>query len=122
QQEPMLIAVDRDLLRDTSSHDADDAAEVVERLPCDRAKQPVEGAPAQRLEATSAPRPAVRDDEIRIGRGRKKLRELVRVDLKIRRQRHQLRPVSLDESDHQRRRFSETAAGPDDFSLLAAWP
>src|SRR5690606_36656659 len=66
RQEPMLIAVDRELLRDTSSHDADAAAEVVERLPCDRAKQPVEGAPAQRLEATSAPRPAVRDNEIRI--------------------------------------------------------
>src|SRR5690606_9370356 len=120
RQEPVLVAVDRDLLRDAPPHDANVAAEVVEGLPRDRAQQAVKSAPAKRLETGAAPRPAVRDDEIRVRGGVDQLRKVARVDLEIRGQRHQLRAVRVRESDHQRGRFPEAPAELDDLDRLTA--
>src|SRR5690606_8725798 len=80
-QEPMLVAIDRDLLRYAPAHDTDAAAEIVERLARDRAQQRVKAVPAQRLEAAAAARPAMRNDEIGVGCSRDELRKLVRVHL-----------------------------------------
>ena len=107
RQEAVLVAVELDLLQHAAVAGAGAAAEVAELEAGNGTEQAVESRAPHPLEGAAGPRPATGDCEVAVGECSDQVRQLVGLDLEVRRQGDDDLPGRLLEARHERSRLAE---------------